>query len=905
MTHGSGDQRPDPDVLLARVEAEEARAARGHLKIFFGASPGVGKTYAMLAEAQRLRQEGRDVVVGVAETHGRTDTSRLLEGLEVLPRKRIDYKGHVLHEFDLDAALARRPSVLLVDELAHTNAPGSRHPKRYQDVEELLAAGMDVYTTVNVQHLDSLNDIVAGITGVKVRETLPDRVFDEGDEVVLVDLTPDDLLQRFKEGKVYFPEQAQRAIGNFFRKGNLLALRELALRRTADRVDTQMRSYRVEHVAGSPVWKTRDTLLVGVGPERGDETVIRSAARLAAALDATWHAVFVDTPALARLPESQRSRILATLKLAEELGAHTATIGATDTIAALVNYARTHNLGKVVLGRATTRPLLRERWAPSPARRVNRLAPDLDVVLVGRERDPHDFVERERMPSGERVLTRYAGALALSAAATLAAFPLHRLFDLSNIVMLLMLAVVGVALLFGRGPAVLAAIVNVLAFDFFFVPPRFTLAVSDAPYLFTFVVMLIVGLVVGQLTARLGHQARFASRGEERARHLFEMARDLSAALAPEQVIEIGERYVMAAKSGRAAVLMLDDDETLRPIAPGTSRPTVDMAIARWCVDHAEPAGIGTDTLPAAGALYLPLKAPVRTRGVLVVQPDNPDQMMTPEHRRLLETFAALIAIALERVHFVAVAQRTLLDMESERLRNSLLAALSHDLRTPLTALVGLSETLAQEIARGAGVATGEAKALAIRDQARRTARLVDNLLEMARLQAGRVDIRRDWQSIEELVGSALAALEPALAGRSVDVDLPPDLPLVACDGPLIERVLVNLLENATKYTPAGSPIRVGARVDEGGIELMVEDRGPGVPPGRERAIFEKFTRGVPESAVSGVGLGLAICRAIVEAHGGTIRVEQREGGGARFVFTLPVAESPPAPTESETSAAA
>lgn len=902
MTDHSGEQRPDPDVLLSRVEEEAARAARGRLKIFFGASPGVGKTYAMLAEAQRLRQEGRDVVVGVVEVHGRSDTLRLLEGLEMLPRRRIEYKGHVLQEFDLDAALVRKPSVLLVDELAHTNAPGSRHPKRYQDVLELLAAGIDVYTTVNVQHLDSLNDIVGGITGIKVRETLPDRVFDLSDEVVLVDLTPDDLLKRFKEGKVYFSEQAQRAVNNFFRKGNLLALRELALRRTADRVDTQMRSYRVEHVAGAPVWKTRDALLVGVGPERGNEAVVRSAARLASALDASWHAVFVETPALARLPEARRSKILATLKLAQELGAQTATIGATDTITALVNYARTHNLGKVVLGRATTRRSLRERWGPSPALRVNRLAPDLDVVLVGRERAPADSVEQAAIPSHDPAPARYAGALTLSAATTLVAFALQNLFELSNIVMLFMLAVVGAALLFGRGPAVLAAIVNVLAFDFFIVPPRFTFAVSDAQYVFTFVVMLVVGLVVGQLMARLGYQARVASRGEERARELFEMARDLSAALAPEQVMEIGERYVKAALRGRTAVLMLDEDEKLRPIVPDDSRPDVDMAIARWCVDHAEPAGTGTDTLPAAGKLYLPLKAPVRTRGALVVEPADASALMVPEQRRLLETFAALIAIALERVHFVTVAQRSLVDMESERLRNSLLAALSHDLRTPLTALVGLSETLAHEIACGAGAAAGEAKALAIREQARRTAKLVDNLLEMARLEAGRIDIRRAWQSMEELVGSALGALEPALAGRSVDVDLPADLPLVACDGRLIERVLVNLIENATKYATAGSPIRIAAHHIDGVIEVAVEDRGPGLPAGRERAIFDKFTRGVPESAVPGVGLGLAICRAIVEAHGGAIRAENREGGGARFVFTLPVAKAPAAPPEAETT---
>jgi two-component system sensor histidine kinase KdpD len=890
MIESDDERRPDPDTLLSRIEKEEARASHGRLKIFFGASPGVGKTFAMLAEAQRLRQTGCDVVVGVVETHGRGETMRLLDGLEVLPRKRVEYKGHALQEFDIDRALARRPTVLLIDEFAHTNAPGSRHPKRYQDVVELLDAGIDVYTTLNVQHLDSLNDIVAGITGVKVRETVPDQLFDESDEVVLVDVTPDDLLQRFKEGKVYFPEQAQRAVDNFFRKGNLLALRELALRRTADRVDSQMRIYRVEHVAGAPVWKTRDALLVGIGPEPGNEAVVRSAARLASALDASWHAVFVDTPALARLSDSRRRRILATVKLAQDLGARTATIGAIDPIVALVDYARSHNVGKVVLGQATGRAT-RLPWLPSAALRVTRLAPDLDVVLVARDDVAPRPTNDERVPGGYGDGRGYLGGLALSAFATLAAFPLHGWLELSNIVMLFMLAVVGVALVFGRGPAVLAAFVNVLAFDFFFVPPQFTLAVSDAQYIFTFAVMLIVGLVVGQLTASLRYQARIASLGEERARRLFEMARDLSAALAPEQVSEIGERYVTAMMPGNAAVLTLGEDEALRPTVTDDKRIDVDMAVARWVVDHAEPAGAGTDTLPATAKLYLPLKAPVRTRGALVVAPADGAQLMIPEQRRLLETCAALIAIAIERVHFVTVAQNTLVEMESERLRNSVLSALSHDLRTPLTSLVGLADRLSRELASDPAAL----HAAAIRDQARRTAKLVDQLLEMARLETRRTELHKDWQSLEELIGAALAELDRQLRDRDVEVALDGNLPLVHCDGVLITRVLVNLLENSVKYAPPQSPIRIGGRLASGFVEVAVEDRGPGLPHGKEQAIFDKFIRGQEESAIPGVGLGLAICRAIVVAHGGAIRAEDREGGGARFVFTLPAGTPPPA----------
>ena len=894
MTDTRSD-RPDPDALLASIADERARAARGRLKVFFGASPGVGKTYAMLAEAQRLREEGRDVVVGIVETHRREETARLVAGLEVLPRRSVEYRGHTLQEFDIDAALARKPSTLLVDELAHTNAPGSRHAKRYQDVLELLGAGIDVYTTVNVQHLESLNDVIGGITGVKVRETLPDRIFDEAEEIVLVDLPADDLLQRLKDGKVYLSEQAEHAIQNYFRKGNLLALRELAMRRAADRVDTQMRSFR-STLKGSAVWKARDALLVAIGPAEGNDTVVRSAARLAAALDAPWHAVYVETPELQRLSEAHRRKILATLGLAQELGAQTATIGAPDVARALVHYARTHNLGKLVVGRAPMRRRLADRWRRSLAERASAIASDLDVVVVTRD-EARPAAASESEPEREPLAWRgYAGALGLCIVVTVVTTPLSHVFDLANIVMLFMLAVVVVALLFGRGPAVLAAVANVLAFDFFFVPPRLSLAVSDVQYLITFAVMLVVGLAIGQLTARLRYQARVASSGEERARRLFEMARELGAALAQEQVAEIGERFVADAQRSKAAVLVMDESDTLAAPDPGPSRPTVDLAVARWCVDHAEPAGFGTDTLAAAASLYLPLKAPMRTRGVLVVEPGNPRLLMIPEQRRLLETCAALIAIALERVHFVAVAQRTLVDMESERLRNSVLAALSHDLRTPLTSLVGLSDALAREVKGDAGAAS----AAALRDQAKRTAQLVDKLLEMARLQAGRVELHLDWQSLEELVGSALQALAAPLAGREIELSLPEDLPLVQCDGVLIERVLVNLLENAAKYAPTGAPIRIAAVKAADVVQVTVEDRGPGLPLGRESAIFDKFTRGEPESIVPGVGLGLAICRTIIEAHRGAIWAENREGGGARFTFTLPAGAPPQIEHESD-----
>jgi len=893
------DQRPNPDELLARYRQEEVKAWRGKLKIFFGASAGVGKTYAMLLAARQRRAQGLDVVIGIVETHGRPETAVLLEGLEVMSRRAVAYRGRTLTEFDLDAALKRKPALILVDELAHSNAPGSRHPKRWQDIEELLAAGIDVYSTVNVQHLESLNDVVGGITEIQVWETIPDRLFEEADEVVMVDLPPDELLQRLKEGKVYLPEQAKRAIQNFFRKGNLIALREMALRRTADRVDDQMQAYRRDIVA-APVWQTRDAILVCVGPQPGADKVVRSASRLAAQLDVPWHAVYVETAKLQRLPEEHRHRILKNLKLAQDLGAVTATLPAHDVAAAVVDYARKHNLAKLVIGRAT-----RRRWWPlrrSFAWRAGELAPDIDVVEVAWDTDEH---RATAVPAGigasagwQPISWRpYLGSLLVCAAATLAALSLLPYFDLANIVLLFLLAVMIVAVRFGRGPAVLAAVVTVAAFDFFFVPPHLTFAVSDVQYLLTFAVMLIVGLITGQLTAGLRYQARVAGHREERSRDLYQMARELSGALMEEQIAEISDRYIEASFRARAEILLPDEADRLLPsaVAPA-GKPPLDIGIAQWVYDRSEPAGIGTDTLPGSPALYLPLKAPLRTRGVLAVEPANPRLLMIPEQRRQLDIFTTLIAIALERVHFVTVAREALIRMEAEHLRNSLLSALSHDLRTPLTALLGLADSL--RLTPPALAPPQRELVEALRAQALRTNALVDNILDMARLQAGGVHLNRQWQSLEEVVGSALKAREALLAGHRVEVELPAELQLIEFDAVLIERVLVNLLENAAKYTPPDSEITVEAVVKGHEVEISVRDNGPGLPPGMEQAVFEKFTRGKKGSATPGVGLGLAICKAIVEAHEGRIWAENVTDGGAKFAFTLPLGEPPLAEPE-------
>jgi two-component system sensor histidine kinase KdpD len=889
------DQRPDPDQLLERIKEDEARAARGKLKIFFGASAGVGKTYAMLSYARQQLLQGVDVAIGVIETHGRMETETMADGIERLPLRELAHRDRTLREFDLDAALARHPAILLVDELAHSNVAGTRHPKRWQDVDELLAAGINVYTTVNVQHIETLNDVVGGITGIRVWETVPDRVFDSADEVVLVDLPPDELLQRLKEGKVYLPHQAERAIRNFFRKGNLIALRELALRRTADRVDEQMQQYRRDK-AVAPVWQTRESMLACIGPGVGGERIVRSAARIASRLEVPWHAVYVETPELQRLPEDKRNRILRSIKLAQEMGAETATLTGDNADQLVVDYAREHNLSKLIVGRDHPRPW--RPWYRSFADRVGHLARDLDVIQVARG----DEAERSTRPGREAAMgeeaeptpwAAYGWSAGVCALATIAATPLHGVFELANIVMLFLLVVVVVALRWGRGPAVLASFLSVASFDFFYVPPRFSFAVSDVQYLVTFAVMLAVGLIIGQLMAGMKYQARITSHREGRVRALYEMARDLSGALLPEQIAEICERFVAASLAARAAILVTDDQDRLQPpIVTGSGAPAVDQGIAQWAFDHEEAAGSGTDTLPGSPILYLPLKAPMRVRGVLAIEPRNPRRLMIPEQRRLLDTFARLIAIAIERVHYVAVAQASTVQMESERLRNSLLSAISHDLRTPLAGLVGLADALpltAPPLSpRQAEIAE------AIRVDALRMNSLVSNLLDMARLEAGGVKLNLQWQLLEEVVGSALQSLGVTLAQHHVAVRLPADLPLLEFDAVLIERVFCNLLENAAKYSPPGSHIEIGAAVRDANAEIWVEDDGPGLPHGKEEALFEKFARGEKESATPGVGLGLTICRAILAAHRGSIRAEARAGGGARFVFKLPLGNPPP-----------
>ncbi len=918
--------RPDPDQLLDKLQRDEEKQRRGQLKIFFGASAGVGKTYAMLQAARQRLQDGVDVVVGIVETHGRGETAALLDGLDVLPLARIEYRGRTLAEFDLDGALARAPQLILVDELAHSNVLGARHLKRWQDVYELLDAGIDVYTTVNVQHLESLNDVVGAITGIRVWETVPDRVFDAADEVTLVDLPAEELLERMRDGKVYLAQQAERAVRNFFRKGNLIALRELALRRTADRVDAQMREYRADRSI-QRIWQARERLLVCVGPGPEAPTLVRAAARLAASVKADWIAVYVETPRLQRLPDARRQRTLDALKLAAELGAETATLAGDDAVAALIGYAKVRNVSKIVAGGSSKVGLAR-RFARPFGEKLAERAGDVDLMLI--RASASDEVRAVPLDAGARdwrdafahlgtrrsPLQHYLYAAAICAAITGVASVVSARLDLTNLVMLYLLGVVFSAVRLGRGPGVLQSFLSVAAFDFFFVPPRMSFSVSDTQYLLTFFGMLLTSLVISHLTSTLTRQASIAQRRERRTGAIYAMARELGAALTTEQIVEIGSRHVGEVFRARVAFLLPDSADQVRqkieePDAVVTlTGADLDCDVGQWVYDQQKPAGRGTDTLPATTALYLPLKAPMRTRGVLAVASRDPRELEVPEQLRMLDAFAAQIALALERVHYVEIARDALVNMESERLRNSLLSAISHDLRTPLTTIVGFSSMLANARAAAPHTPAAERSAQregelvdAIHDEALRMTGIVTNLLDMARLQAGSVQLKREWSLLEETVGAALAACKRVLAQHPARVSLPADLPLLQMDAVLMERLFTNLFENAAKYTPADTPIDIGAeRVTDDGhpfVRVHVDDHGPGLPSGMETRIFDKFTRGEKESATPGIGLGLAICRAIVEAHGGRIGALNRTGPdgrvtGARFWFTLPV-DTPPA----------
>ncbi len=890
-------RRPSPDLLLKQVMKDEERVRQGKLKIFFGAAPGVGKTYAMLEAAQQRRIEGVDIVAGVVETHGRKETEELLCGLEAIPRRSVEYRGTTLSEFDIDAALRRKPAIILIDELAHTNAPGSRHKKRWQDVFELLEAGISVYTTVNVQHLESLNDVVTQITGVSVRETIPDSALDRADEIELVDLPPDELLQRLKEGKVYVAELASRAKESFFRKGNLLALRELALRRTAERVDAQMQSYR-EVKGVKDVWPAAERILVCVGPNPRSIRLIRAAKRMATGLRAEWIVAYVEAPHKVKPSESDLRQLAEHMRLAESLGAETVTLSGHKASEEILNYSRDRNVTKILVGKPT-HPRWKDKLFGSMLDEVVRGSGEIDVyVISGEAGEPLSGLiakpKRHKATTKEWLLSTSTVVSCTGIAALMRPY-----VTVVDAAMVYLLGIVLVSSRTGKGPSLLATFLSVAAYDFFFIPPFYTFTVNDVRYFLTFIVMFVIAFVISTLTLRIRHQAEAARQRERRTAALYSLSRKLVHERGIEQLSAITIKHISDVFSCHVIVFVPDEwgKLTIPATVPGTSAlDQKEMSVAQWCFDHRQRAGLGTDTLSGSEALYLPLAAASKTVGVIGVMPGG-GHFFDQEQIHILESFANQTAMAIERASLAEEAQQALLKAETETLRNTLLSSVSHDLRTPLAAITGAASTLLQKDV-AFGVAERQELVQTIYEEAEHLNQIIRNVLNMTRLEAGAITVKKEWQPLEEIIGAVLDRLSDKIKDRALKIRLPEDLPLLSFDPLLIEQVLMNLLDNAIKYTPQRTPIELSAAARDGEVVVELEDRGPGIPPGEEERIFEKFVRA--SSTGGGIGLGLTICKAVITAHGGRIWAENRPGGGAIFRFTLPVGEQPLLPEPEE-----
>jgi two-component system, OmpR family, sensor histidine kinase KdpD len=891
--------RPDPDALLARVKVEEEKAKRGKLKIFLGYIPGVGKTYTML-EAAHQQQKDVDVVVGYVDTHGRVDTEALLKGLEIVPRKTVDYRGIVLTEMDLDAVLARHPRLALVDELAHENAPGSRHVKRYQDIEELLHAGIDVYTTLNIQHLESSRNVVSEITGIWMRETVPDSIIDSAAEIELVDLPPDDLIKRLRQGKVYIPEQISLAREQFFRKGNLTALRELTMRVAAKHVDEQTLEYMKAHGIPGP-WPSGERILLLLGPGSYGSSLVRNARRLAHELGSEWYAVYVETPNAVRFSADQQNLIADSLQLAQRLGAQAVTIQGESVERAILEYARTHHITRIVIAKPQVK-----RWQKSiKESTVDHIigeSQNIDVFLIG---SGGEAVKQTRKFSWQVFGTNWLGyiqGLGLIVLATLLGKFVPGIFVPANLIMLYLLCVVATAFFWGFGPSILVSIVSVLVFDFLFISPFFTFSVVDTKYFLTFIVLLLVGLIISYLMRKIRQQTEGAVLRQRQTTALYALGRDLAISSSLEAyvsaiVVRLRETF------RREAILYLPVPHNNAMLEAHSDHPDVkvdesEKAAAIWSYQHQKMVGRGTDTLPNAAARYLPMFTSRGTIGVLALQiSDSGSNDLTLDQERLLEAYVDLAAVAIEgiqlgeEVHNAQVLSRVMRD--TEKLQTALLNSISHDLRTPLVSVIGTLSSLQEEGVRLDESARNNLIQVA-REEAERLNRLISNLLDVSRIEAGALKINRQPSEVQDLVGTALEQLGERTRVRPIKIDIPEFLPYISVDFTLIVQALVNILDNALKYSPNGSPVEIKGQQNDKEITLTVADRGIGIPPQDLEHIFDKFFRVHRPDKIQGTGLGLSISRGIIEAHGGHIQAENRPLGGTIIRISLPIAESSP-----------
>ncbi len=879
------DNRPDPDVLLNLIRKEEEREDKGKLKIFFGMCAGVGKTYAMLAEARDVAANGIDVVVGYVETHNRMETAELVLGLEVIPRKRMDYRGTVLEEMDIDAVLARKPKVVLVDELAHTNAPGSRHARRYQDVLELLDNGIDVYTTLNVQHLESRADTVARITGVIVRETVPDSIFEAADEVKVIDISPEDLLKRLGEGKVYTPERSKDAIENFFREGNLDALREMALRMTAERVDKETREYRQrKRIAES--WKSGQRIVVAIGPSPHSRSVIRWARRISYTMAASWVVVYVDRSEV--LSEEQRDQLAKNFKLARELGAEVVITADNDIAAALIRVAREQNATQILVGKPDR--LLFSRTTRLVEKLMEKSS-DIDIYVVGQEAGKSKRNVASFLPKPSSSPLYYATAAAIIIATAIICFPFQSFIGYRTVSFILLLVVTLLPLKFGPGPTVVAAAIGALCWDFLFIPPRYTFSIGTLEDTLLVMTFFVVAAVTGVLSSRVRKRERIIREREQRTSALFALTKEMSSSHSQDEVIQAAVSNMKKYFGADVAVILGDTEGEMPTLVhkSSTFQPDAkDFGVAAWVYWNEKKAGRGTDTLPSAQATYYPMSGPRYPLGVIGVKIGEED--LSFEQESLLDNFVSQITSAVERELLNEVNRRSVVVAESERLYKTLFNSVSHEFRTPIATIMGVSENLITS--EGSVLDKQDKEQLGeIHIAAERLNRLVANLLDMTRLESGMIKLRTDWCDIRDVIGHAIKGLQKELEGHEVMVSVAETFPLVKLDFGLIEQAFANLLHNAAMYTPDGTNITINASVEGDKCTISVSDNGPGLPADDTRRVFEKFYR-ASNGKAGGTGLGLTIARGFVEAHHGTLSARNRPEGGAEFIVKLPLTDT-------------